>query len=162
MKKPFVYVAGDIMSVGSQYELQLICDILEKLGFDYYSPIKNKSINDKSNMTEEQNNCLAERIVEADSKMLEKADIIIFNVKEHAIGTTVEIGQCLGMKRTNPFMAKVFYCLYSDIRRETNLNEKNDRRSWSINQYLYGALLELTEGQGFISLEELESELRRF
>ena len=156
MKKPFVYVAGDIMSIGSQYELQLICDIIGSKDYSYYSPILNKSINDKRNVTEEENNHLAEKIVEADSKRLEEADIVIFNIKHYAVGTLVELGQCLQMFRDNPNLKKSFYFLYSDIRRDTNLNEMNDRRSWSINQYIYGAVLALSKGRGFMSLEDLK------
>lgn len=158
-KKPFVYIAGDIMSTGSQYELELITNIVSSYCFDYYSPIENKSINDKKNVTEEENNTLAERIVEADSQRLEQADIVIFNLKQHALGTLVELGQCLQMKRDNPNLKKKFIFLYDDIRRETNLNEMNDRRSWSINQYVYGAVLELSNNVGFVDLEGLESML---
>ena len=161
MTKKKVYIAGDIMSIGSQYELQLITDIVKKFDLDYYSPIENKSINDKSNVTEEENNKLAERIVEADSRRLEESDIVIFNIKQHALGTLCELGQVYQMLRMyGPDIAPRCLFLYSDIRRDTNLNEKNDRRSWSINQYLYGIVLELSDGKGFISLEDLPSELK--
>lgn len=154
-KRAFVYIAGDIMSSGSQYELKQIIKDVELVGLPYYSPVSNASINDKKNVSEAENNTLAERIVAADSEQLERADVIIFNIKQHALGTLVELGQCLQMKRDNPNLRKKFICLYDDIRRETNLNERNDRRSWSINQYVYGAVLELTGGVGFIPLSEL-------
>lgn len=155
-----VYIAGDIMSKGSQYELEEITKVVEGLGLDYYSPVKNKSINDKHNLTEEENNCLAERIVEADSNRLEDADIIIFNIKQHALGTLCELGQCYQMLRdSGGLLEKEFVFLYDDMRRETNLNEKNDRRSWGINQYVYGLVLALSRGKGFVPFEELCSNL---
>ncbi len=40
---------------------------------DIYSPVKNKSINDKTNVTVEQNNKLAERIVAADAEVTIRA-----------------------------------------------------------------------------------------
>ena len=170
MTKPFVYIAGDIMSTGSQYELERIEEVVKKLGFDYYSPIKNKDINDKSNVTEEENNKLAERIVKEDTERLLKADIVIFNYKNHAEGTKIEIGQCLGWKQKEVDFTvnfrwnagtnyKKYICLFDDIR-NTNLNEKGFRRSHSINQYIYGAILELTDGKGFIPFEDLEKELK--
>ena len=175
MTKPFVYIAGDIMSTGSQYELERIEEVVKKLGFDYYSPIKNKDINDKSNVTEEENNILAERIVKEDTERLMKADIVIFNYKNYAEGTKIEIGQCLGWKQEGIDLAdyywqdedtreveeghKKYICLFDDIR-NTNLNEKGFRRSHSINQYIYGAILELTDGKGFIPFEDLEKELK--
>lgn len=149
----FAYIAGDIMSRGSQWELEQITAICRKLGIDYYSPIDNKSINDKKSVSVEENNKLAEKILREDTARLERADLIIFNCKSHAIGTLVEIGQVLGM-------ADKKHCvvLYDDIRR-TDLPEVGDRRSWSINQYLYGAILKLTGGKGITDFADLETEL---
>lgn len=155
-----VYIAGDIMSSGSQYELEEIAKTVSAVGLEYYSPIKNKSINDKHSLTEEENNKLAERIVEADSERLEDSDIIIFNIKQHALGTLCELGQCYQMFRDSGGLCdKEFIFLYDDIRRGTNLNEKNDRRSWSINQYVYGLVLALSRGKGFIDPKDLKVEL---
>lgn len=158
MTKPFVYVAGDIMSYGSQCELERITDILDELGIDYYSPIKNKSINDKQNVSVEENNSLAERIVYEDTLRLEKAGVIVFNVKEHAIGTLVEIGQVLGMMNMGAEKRCFFLC--DDIRR-TAIPEIGDRRSWSVNQYLYGAVLKMSDGRGFQTVDEIREELEQ-
>ena len=67
-KKPLGYLGGDIMTHGSNLARQYEYDkfIEAKIPVDIYSPIMNKSINDKSNVTEEENNCLAEKIVAAD------------------------------------------------------------------------------------------------
>ena len=55
-KKPLGYLGGDIMSFGSnlarQYEYNKFIEM--GLPVDVYSPVQNKSINDKSNMTEEE------------------------------------------------------------------------------------------------------------
>ncbi|MDD7385294.1 MAG: nucleoside 2-deoxyribosyltransferase [Actinomycetaceae bacterium] len=154
----FVYIAGDIMSSGSQFELSNIESIVAELGLDYYSPIKNKGINDKKNVTVEENNKLAEKIVMEDTERLRRADIVIFNIKEYAIGTLVEIGQVLDMVEHGEEKHCIF--LYDDIRR-TTLPEIGDRRSWSVNQYLYGAVLKLTDGRGFVELAEVRDELEK-
>ena len=55
-KRPLGYLGGDIMSFGSNLARQYEYDkfIEAKLPVDVYSPVMNKSINDKSNMTEEE------------------------------------------------------------------------------------------------------------
>lgn len=167
---PFIYIAGDIMSNGAQWELEQIENIVKEMGYDYYSPIKNKDINDKKNVTVEENNVLAERILAADTERLRAADIVIFNVQSHAVGTLVEIGQCLGMlddtidsvrREAEGVPQKAFFFLFSDIRR-TDLPEIGDRRSWSINQYLHGAILALSDGKGISELSELKSFLENY
>lgn len=157
MKNKFVYIASDIMSTGAQHEISLIEDVLDDLGFDYYSARKNAEINDKSNVNVEENNKLAEKIVKQDTDRIKKADIIIFNIKSHALGTIAELGQVWGLNDNG--MNKICFFLYDDIRR-TNIPEKSDRRSWSINQYLYGLVLALSRGRGFLKdLDELRKEL---
>lgn len=157
--KKFVYIASDIMSTGAQHEISLIEEVLDELGFDYYSARKNSQINDKTNVTVEENNKLAEKIVEQDTDRIKKADIIIFNIKSHALGTLTELGQVWGLN--NNGMGKKCFFLYDDIRR-TDLPETSDRRSWSINQYIYGLVLALSEGRGFLKdLDELKIELKK-
>ena len=85
MEQNYVYIAGDIMSSGSQYEALQIENILREVGVPFYSPRLNKSINDKKAVTVEDNNKLAERIVKADTEHLNFANIIIFNIKESSI-----------------------------------------------------------------------------
>lgn len=157
--KKFVYIASDIMSTGAQHEISLIEEVLDELGFDYYSARKNSDINNKTNVTVEENNKLAEKIVEQDTDRIKKADIIIFNIKSHALGTLTELGQVWGLN--NNGMGKKCFFLYDDIRR-TDLPETSDRRSWSINQYIYGLVLALSEGRGFLKdLDELKIELKK-
>ena len=140
----------------------------------------NKSINDKSNMTEEQNNHLAEKIVEADVERLWNSDFTVLCPEQSAIGTMCEMGILYGWKyminrifdviadeaqnnegqriSTNEQKAKAFdkltelfhqqlnkknYAHYFDIR-TNHLNEKDWRRSFSINQFLYGIILAAT------------------
>lgn len=157
--KKFVYIASDIMSTGAQHEISLIEEVLDELGFDYYSARKNSEINNKTNVTVEENNKLAEKIVEQDTDRIKKADIIIFNIKSHTLGTLAELGQVWALN--NNGMGKKCFFLYDDIRR-TDLPETSDRRSWSINQCIYGLVLALSEGRGFLKdLDELKIELKK-
>ena len=178
---PLGYVGGDIMTHGSQLARQEECDKMDAAGLkvQYYSPAQNKSINDKSNMTEEQNNCLAEKITAADIERLWNSDFAVMCTEQSAIGTMCELGCLFGWK----YMAeqlldicgkvgtiydvaaspekqsemlqnlltevcriadKNVFAHYFDIR-TNHLYEKDWRRSFSINQLLYGMILECTK-----------------
>ena len=182
---PLGYVGGDIMTHGSQLARQEECDKMDAAGLkvQYYSPAQNKSINDKSNMTEEQNNCLAEKITAADIERLWNSDFAVMCTEQSAIGTMCELGCLFGWKymatklmeiednilrkhlpnnrQPSPeewvsIRAEMFdelnyeiqrigmknvFAHYFDIR-TNHLNEKDWRRSFGINQLLYGMILE--------------------
>ena len=174
-KKPLGYLGGDIMTRGSnlarqeEYDKFLEADIPGEV----YSPVQNKSINDKSNMTEEENNCLAEKIVAADVERLWNSDYTVMCPEQSAIGTMCEMGILYGwqymaekllnlgaklmhekelptedvfeilVNEIKRIKEKKNYAHYFDIR-TNHLNEKDWRRSFSINQFLYGIILAAT------------------
>lgn len=184
-KKPLGYLGGDIMTYGSNLARQEEYDKFKaaEIPGEVYSPVQNKSINDKSNMTEEENNHLAEKICEADIERLWNSDYTVLCPEQSAIGTMCEMGVLYGWKymanqmireiwktiidnwpKTNlnnlsqEQKAKLFdillksldkqtskknYAHYFDIR-TNHLNEKDWRRSFSINQMLYGMVLAAT------------------
>ena len=178
-KKPLGYLGGDIMTHGSNLARQYEYDkfIEAEIPVDIYSPVMNKSINDKSSMTEEENNHLAEKIVEADVERLWNSDFTVLSTEQSAIGTMCEMGILYGWKYMADKLLDIFYdCMeneqmtyedvihhviteiqriqdkknyahYFDIR-TNHLNEKDWRRSFSINQFLYGIILAATaDGQ---------------
>lgn len=174
---PLGYVGGDIMTHGSQLARQEECDKMDAAGLEvtYYSPAQNKSINDKSNMTEEQNNCLAEKITAADIERLWNSDFAVMCTEQSAIGTMCELGCLFGWKYMANKLLEIcdpdinnqpkfdpevlLYRVYRELKRIANknifahyfdirtnhLNEKDWRRSFSINQLLYGMILECTK-----------------
>lgn len=186
-KTPLLYLGGDIMTRGSNLARQEEYDkfIEANIPANVYSPVMNKSINDKSNMTEEENNHLAEKIVEADVERLWNSDYTVLCPEQSAIGTMCEMGVLYGWKYmadkllnmeqafieehrqefdegnkehclelVNEMHNKVWeeisrilfkknYAHYFDIR-TNHLNEKDWRRSFSINQFLYGIILAAT------------------
>jgi len=187
-KEPLGYLGGDIMTYGSNLARQEEYDKFKAAGIPgkVYSPVQNKSINDKSNMTEEENNHLAEKICEADIERLWNSDYTVLCPEQSAIGTMCEMGVLYGWKymadklmdieqefmdahfdeysHTTPerrlelrdeiaqkvrdevqrLAYKKNYAHYFDIR-TNHLNEKDWRRSFSINQMLYGMILYATE-----------------
>lgn len=124
-------------------------------------------------MTEEENNHLAEKICEADIERLWNSDYTVLCPEQSAIGTMCEMGVLYGWKYMankllNIFKDEIFnkektyeevlesiireiqrienkqnYAHYFDIR-TNHLNEKDWRRSFSINQMLYGMILAAT------------------
>ena len=186
-KRPLGYLGGDIMTRGSNLARQEEYDKFKEAGIpgEVYSPVQNKSINDKANMTEEENNCLAEKIVAADVERLWNSDYTVLCTEQSAIGTMCEMGILYGWKYMadklkeiedkflnehqeelqkvtredgleviNELHNKIFkeieriadkknYAHYFDIR-TNHLNEKDWRRSFSINQFLYGIILAAT------------------
>ena len=186
-KEPLGYLGGDIMTHGSNLARQEEYDKFKAAGIpgEVYSPVQNKSINDKSNMTEEENNHLAEKICEADIERLWNSDYTVLCPEQSAIGTMCEMGvlygwkymankllnleeafitehrqefdegnkeRCLELinemhnkvwKEIYRILAKKNYAHHFDIR-TNHLNEKDWRRSFSINQMLYGLILYAT------------------
>lgn len=152
-----IYNGGDMLSVANQAAHAEENRQLKQLGFQVYSPQDDKTINDKTNQTIESNNSLAEKIFDRDTKGMEQADIIIFEVSNNNVGTTTEIGQWAMQERIKLTGKRYFFHSY-DIRR-TSIPEIGDRRSWSINQYLYGAILSLNP-KGIMDWIEIIKELR--
>lgn len=184
LKKPFGYLGGDIMSRGSNLARQYEYDKFKELGLDVdvYSPVMNKSINDKKSVTEEENNHLAEKITEADIERLWNSDFVVMSPEQSAIGSLCETGCLFGWKYMAERLLEVLdnaavedrydamydeltrirdkknYFHYFDIR-DTDLNEKGWRRSFSINQLLYGMILYTSSCGDIQSLDDIFSEL---
>lgn len=189
-KKPLGYLGGDIMSFGSnlarQYEYDKFKEL--KLDVDVYSPVQNKSINDKSSVTEEENNHLAEKITDADIERLWNSDFVVMSPEQSAVGSLCETGCLFGWKYMAERLMEVYvksmkktgdketaaedlireilrisdkkdYFHYFDIR-NTQLNEKGWRRSFSINQLLYGMILYAAENGDFESFDDIMQHLK--
>lgn len=186
-KKPLGYLGGDIMSFGSNLARQYEYDKFNELGLDVnvYSPVQNKSINDKNAVTEEENNKLAEKITEADIDRLWNSDFVVMSPEQSAVGSLCETGCLFGWKwmanklleiaanergdeqdllahlleELQRIAKKKDFFHYFDIR-NTQLNEKGWRRSFSINQLLYGMILYTAENGDFESFDDIMQHLK--
>ena len=187
-KNKQIYLAGDMLLHSAILKREQEKKTLEDIGYEVYAPHDDKEINDKSNQTEESNNNLAERIVENDTIGIVESDIVVIEPLPHAQGTLVELGQIKGMRDVARWMLwqnrcddqvisdpqvklnhilsicedvlnQKIYAHYGDIRR-TDIPEKGDRRSWSVNQYVYGTVLNVTQGRGFQEFDEIVEELK--
>lgn len=188
--KRLTYIAGDIMTRGSQLQRAEERAKLEAAGISVYNPQDNDDINDKSKLP------LAERIVAEDIKRLFAATDIVIEPQPHAQGTLVELGIIYGMKALAAELSVTFiaademkkrgegdaeirkfifqdvtdlilsvltqrvYPHNSDIRR-TDSPETGDRRSFSVNQFVYGVVLALTDGKGFYDFDEAVEQIKK-
>ena len=181
-----IYTAGDMLSEGARMRRAWEAEQLRKAGATLHVPHEDKSINDKANAVQEG---LAERIVANDTKGIIDSDIIVIDAHENGKGTLVELGQIKGMKDmadivlssvlgvTNGVLSerdaldliqadvesvleKKVYAHNTDIRRANDKPQAGDRREYGPNQYVYGTVLELTEGNGFFDWDEIIEEVK--
>lgn len=185
--EPFtvVYNGGDILYKGSQLLRERENKKIKSLGYQVYSPKDDKEINDKDNQTVEQNNDLSLKIVEKDTKGMLDSDVLLFEYQRFSEGTIAEIGQTYGMKtfaeiikffidhpsesdtlesiirkiktECDKMINKPVYCHCEDIRR-TDIPEIGDKRSFYINQYVYGLVRKLCGG--FTEWEDIVKKLK--
>lgn len=149
-----IYLGGDMLSLGQQMRREWEKKELERLGFDVYAPQDDKDINDKQIADQKG---LAERIVKNDTEGMEESDILIFDYLPHAQGTICELGYAQYLKRLKP---KDIYVQCTDIRQGTgHVSSEQDRAEFSINQYVYGVILDVTNGRGIQTFDEICKEL---
>lgn len=178
-----IYLAGHCLTRGSQLQRKEEQFAVEALGHSVFNPMDAEH-NDKANT---ELTGLAERIVANDTAAINWSDVVIIEPLPEALGTHVELGQIMGMRDiskqiqeminshdpstsldvllasidelTKKQIDRKVYPHYEDIRRVDGLTETGDRRSLGINQYVYGVCLELTNGKGMYSMNEIELSL---
>lgn len=179
-----VYLAGDLLSFGAQRQRAYEAERLREIGATVYAPQEDKSINDKANAVQDG---LAERIVRNDTEGIMTSDIIVIDAHENGKGTLVELGQLKGMRDMAQAIidiydedgkpsSKGFYEIVflaekvlrkkilphnTDIRRANNSPQFGDRREFGVNQYVYGTVLDLTNGHGFYEFDEIIDEIKK-
>ena len=183
MKKK-IYLAGGIMSKGEFLAREQEYNQLNQLNLDLdiYSPVKNKSINDKSNVTVEENNNLSEKIVKADMERLWESQLVIAEYQPYALGTISEIAILYMMKQIkkqiddilenntqNDVISKIKKLrdkcdkdvrIHSSDIRNTNIPEIGFKRSHSYNQFVLGLIEDLTDGKSIQDFDVILKEVR--
>lgn len=185
IKDKVIYMGGHILNEAMvDYRDKQHKEVDGIVGVTPYSPHKDKSINDKANAEQ---TGLAERILNNDFKAMQESDIFVFDILNEGLGTIAELGILLGMKhQAQKIIDKyedidfrdlepltqydileaynivnkpvLIYC--SDIRQGNGKPYYDpDRAEFSTNQFVYGVILELTNGKGFMSWEEVKKEL---
>ena len=181
-----LYLAGDILTKGSQLQRKVEAEELRTIGYELHVPHEDDEINDKANVD---NDGLAEKIVKKDTKGIVESDIIVIDAHENGKGSLVELGQLAGMKdlsdklltKIDEFIEleipyekilneitkdlinqhnKEVYVHNTDIRRANLAEQSGDRREYAPNQYVYGTALKLTNGKGFYEWHEIIEDLQ--
>lgn len=180
-----VYLAGNMLDFGAQRQREYEAGRLRQVGATVYAPQEDASINDKANAVQDG---LAERIVRNDTQGIMSSDIIVIDAHENGKGTLVELGQLKGMKdmaallsdaiqvyvdgiisaedaleviigHHDAVMSKKILPHNTDIRRANTSLQSGDRREYGVNQYVYGTVLDLTDGHGFYEFDEILGEV---
>ncbi|QLF86962.1 nucleoside 2-deoxyribosyltransferase [Staphylococcus phage vB_SepM_BE05] len=185
VKELQVYHGGHILNDAMvEYRNKQADQINSIIGIKCYNVLDDKSINDKANAEQ---TGLAERILNNDFKAMQESDIFVFDILNEGLGTIAELGILLGMKhQAQKIIDKyedidfrdlepltqydileaynivnkpvLIYC--SDIRQGNGKPYYDpDRAEFSTNQFVYGMILSLTNGKGFMSWEEVKEEL---
>ena len=182
---PKTYLAGHMLDAGAVMRREWEAEQLRKAGATLHVPHEDKSINDKANAVQEG---LAERIVANDTKGIIDSDVIVIDAHENGKGTLVELGQIKGMKDMAMIIQdlitkyededqsiydlvneisntcldveeKKVYAHNTDIRRANDKPQAGDRREYAPNQYVYGTVLDITDGKGFFDWDEIIEEV---
>ena len=152
-----MYLGGDMLSHGQQMRREFEKKELERLGFDVYAPQDDDDVNDKVNANQER---LAERIVYNDTAGIYKSDILIFDYLPHAQGTIAEMGFVHGLLQYVDNDKYDIYVQCTDVRQGTgHISEEQNRTEFSINQYVYGVVLDITNGRGIQTFDEICQDL---
>lgn len=176
------YIAGDMLSFGSQLQRKWEKEQLEQRSI----PLFNPADADHNNKQKEahNNDDLAERIVRNDVNAILNSDTVIIEPLPQANGTMVELGQIhmfnwwhnelikvynhsdsMGdfgsrvLELITKYPYKTVFPHYQDVRRH-NQPEVGDRRSMGVNAYVYGVCLDLTDGKGFYEYDEMFEKLQ--
>lgn len=180
-----VYLAGHMLSKGSQMQRAWEREQLEKIGVPLYNPMDNKSINDKQ-ANKHSNDDLAERIVAADVDAIWNSDVCVIEPLPEALGTINELGMIYAFNWWHEQLSNIVDDVelresavtdsikqllkeyphkkvlphVQDVRRH-DAPEVGDRRSWGMNAFVYGVCLALTDGKGLYEYDEIWSELEK-
>ncbi|PTG88740.1 hypothetical protein BU645_09900 [Staphylococcus chromogenes] len=159
-----VYLGGGMLDLGDQMRREYEKAELTKLGYKVYAPQDDKDINDKDNANQDN---LAERIVLNDTLGMQSSQILIFDYLPHNQGTICEMGfvqymlKDLSRLSTSIHAIPKVYVQCTDVRQGTgHISKEQDRQEFSINQYVYGVILEITEGRGIQTFDEILEDLK--
>ena len=178
-----LYIGSHMLNIGSQMQRAMEREKAQEIGVPLYNPMDNKDINDKQ--ANKNDTGLAERIVFADTNAILYSDVIMIEPDVSALGTVTELGQVYmfnmlhdiitditndpnlsyeeKVELINEYFAehprKLVLPHMQDVRRH-DAPEVGDRRSWGCNAYVYGVVLDLTDGKGFYEYDEIWETLK--
>jgi len=186
--KPKTYLAGDLLSEGAKMRREWEAEQLRKAGANLHVPHEDKSINDKANAVQEglaerivsndTQGIIDSDIIVIDAHENGKGTLVelgqIKGMRDMAnlvIGALeIEDFEDYDMARDAVLQKvadiavsvvdKKVYAHNTDIRRANSQPQAGDRREYAPNQYVYGTVLDVTNGIGFYDWDEIIEEVK--
>ena len=186
--KPVIYTAGDMLSEGARMRRAWEADQLRSLGATLHVPHEDKSINDKANAVQEglaerivandTKGIIDSDVIVIDAHengkgtlvelgqikgMKDMAEMVIEameieDFEDYEVARDVVLSKIADIAIS--IVNKKVYAHNTDIRRANDKPQAGDRREYAPNQYVYGTVLDLTEGKGFYDWDEIVSEVK--
>src|SRR5699024_2072391 len=188
LNTPTIYVAGDMLSEGARMRRAWEAEQLRKAGATLHVPHEDKSINDKANAVQEglaerivandTQGILDSYVIDIDAPENGKGTLVelgqIKGMRDMAKmvieALEIEDFEDYDMARDAVLQKvadiavsvvdKKVYAHNTDIRRANSQPQAGDRREYAPNQYVYGTVLDVTNGIGFYDWDEIIEEVK--
>src|SRR5699024_1166751 len=187
-RKPTLYLAGDLLSEGAKMRREWEAEQLRKAGATIYVPHEVKSISDTTNAVQgglaerivanDTQGIIDSDVIVIDAHENGKGTLVelgqIKGMRDMAnlvIGALeIEDFEDYDMARDAVLQKvadiavsvvdKKVYAHNTDIRRANSQPQAGDRREYAPNQYVYGTVLDVTNGIGFYDWDEIIEEVK--
>ena len=188
LNTPTIYVAGDLLSEGAKMRRAWEAEQLRSTGATLHVPHEDASINDKANAVQEglaerivEND--TKGIIDSDVIVIDahengKGTLVelgqIKGMRDMAKMVSDVISENYSMfdddcdentvraieELVEEVVNKKVFAHNTDIRRANSHPQSGDRREYGPNQYVYGTVLDVTNGKGFYDWDEIIEEVK--
>ena len=187
LNTPTIYVAGDMLNEGAKMRRTWEAEQLRKAGATLHVPHEDKSINDKANAVQEglaerivandTKGIIDSDVIVIDAHENGKGTLVelgqIKGMRDMAKMVSDVISDNYSMfdddcdentvraieELVEEVVNKKVFAHNTDIRRANSHPQSGDRREYGPNQYVYGTVLEITDGKGFYDWDEIIEEV---
>ena len=188
LNTPTIYVAGDLLSEGAKMRRAWEAEQLRSTGATLHVPHEDASINDKANAVQEglaerivandTKGIIDSDIIVIDAHENGKGTLVelgqIKGMRDMAKMVSDVISDNYSMfdddcdentvraieELVEEVVNKKVFAHNTDIRRANSHPQSGDRREYGPNQYVYGTVLDLTDGKGFYDWDEIIEEVK--
>ena len=188
LNTPTIYVAGDLLSEGAKMRRAWEAEQLRSTGATLHVPHEDASINDKANAVQEglaerivandTKGIIDSDVIVIDAHENGKGTLVelgqIKGMRDMAKMVSDVISENYSMfdddcdentvraieELVEEVVNKKVFAHNTDIRRANSHPQSGDRREYGPNQYVYGTVLDITDGKGFFDWDEIIEEVK--
>ena len=188
LNTPTIYVAGDLLSEGAKMRRAWEAEQLRSTGATLHVPHEDATINDKANAVQEglaerivandTKGIIDSDVIVIDAHENGKGTLVelgqIKGMRDMAKMVSDVISENYSMfdddcdentvraieELVEEVVNKKIFAHNTDIRRANSHPQSGDRREYGPNQYVYGTVLDLTDGKGFYDWDEIIEEVK--